>query len=238
MTTIRMETPLSQAVNENPQIVPILEDLGLDFCCGGAQTLAEACRGKGLDPKTVVAMLGAVGRAERAPSGFDERIVGLSTSEMTHHIERTHHAFLHAAVPRLRREMDAVLHAHGAKHPELRELRSIMLGFFDEIQQHMAKEEQILFPMIRGMAEPGSGGGAFHCGGVEGPIHVMREEHDAAGRAMARMRSLGKGYQVPADACETWKALYRGLDELERDMHVHVHTENNLLFPRALSMES
>jgi regulator of cell morphogenesis and NO signaling len=130
-----------------------------------------------------------------------------------------------------------VLGVHGGRHPELEDVHACLRDIRADLEPHMRKEEQVLFPMIRELARA-SELPAFHCGTVRNPIAVMLMEHDQVGEVLARMRSLCDGYQPPADACASYVALFAGLEELEEDTRLHVHKENNLLFPAVLDLEA
>jgi regulator of cell morphogenesis and NO signaling len=124
---------------------------------------------------------------------------------------------------------------HGDTRPELIDLHHVFMQFKADLENHMEKEEQILFPLCRQLEQGATG---FHCGSVQNPISVMVREHDNAGEDLSQMRKLTNDYIPPADACNTYRAMLSGLAELERDMHQHVHTENNILFPKAVRTES
>jgi regulator of cell morphogenesis and NO signaling len=130
-----------------------------------------------------------------------------------------------------------VIAAHGAKHPEVREIAAVLAGLRAELESHLMKEEHVLFPFI---AQLEAGTGARHpmLGHIASPIRVMETEHDRAWAALATLRELSSSYMPPSDACETFRAYYEGLATLERELHDHIHLENNVLFPRAQTMES
>jgi regulator of cell morphogenesis and NO signaling len=134
--------------------------------------------------------------------------------------------------------LEKVVHAHGAGHPELALLRRVFACFWGELDCHMRKEEQILFPMCRALAGTAGGTGSSPpSGAVQCPIAVMLLEHEAAGDELAAMRALTRGFAPPDGACATYRGLLAGLAELEADMHRHIHLENNILFPRAIEAE-
>jgi regulator of cell morphogenesis and NO signaling len=195
----------------------------IDYCCGGGRPLAEVCRKSGLDAAQVAGEI----EKEIAASPFQpERWDTAPLGDVIDHILAAYHRPLSEELRRLEMMAAKVFSVHGDKDPErLRELVDVYMGLEDELIHHMAKEEQILFPMIRG------GQGAL----ADGPVSVMLHEHDDAGAALQRLRELTDGYQPPAEACTTWRALYHGLAALEADMHQHIHLENNILFPRALN---
>jgi regulator of cell morphogenesis and NO signaling len=157
-------------------------------------------------------------------------------ADLVDHITARHHEYLRSALPRLEGLLEKVEKAHGAKHPEMVEVRRIFAAFHPALMQHMMKEEMALFPMLRQLGDP-NGARAFHCGSVANPIRVMLMEHDEAGAAMERFRALTHDYTPPEDGCNTFRAALHGLAELEEDMHRHVHLENNVLFPRAIEAE-
>lgn len=148
-------------------------------------------------------------------------------NDLIDHILEAYHRPLEEELPRLEFMARKVLNVHGEREPEmLAELLSTLLALKTELEQHMMKEETILFPMIR----------KGRVANALGPISVMEAEHASAGDALARLRELTNGYQAPADACNTWRALWHGLGALEHGTHQHIHLENNILFPRALAM--
>lgn len=228
-----MQAQVGQFVADMPGRFRILQDHGIDFCCGGKQPLEEACREKGIDANGLLQEL--LGYQPR--EGDAQGLAGKALAEICDEIEATHHAFLRDVMPRLSTMAENVVKAHGARHPEMVQVQQVFEGLWDEMQSHMMKEERILFPGIRAL-EAGDAMACGHCGSVQNPIHVMESEHDSAGAALATMRRLTGGYKAPADACNTFRALLSGLEEVEADMHQHVHKENNILFPRAIMLES
>jgi regulator of cell morphogenesis and NO signaling len=211
----------------------IFQDNGIDFCCGGKRTLEEVCREKGLSTDRMLSEL----LAYKPRQGDAESWAQRSLVELCDHIEATHHAFLRDTMPRLSMMAGKVANAHGPNHPEMLQVRDVFESLWEEMQSHMMKEERVLFPGIRAL-EAGDAGACSHCGSVQNPIRVMEHEHDSAGNALETMRKLTGGYKAPADACNTFRALLSGLEEVEKDMHQHVHKENNILFPRAAALET
>jgi regulator of cell morphogenesis and NO signaling len=211
------------------------EAFEIDYCCGGKKSIEDACREKNIDPKALIAKL-----AETEPdsSGATAHldITTMTLSALADHVEQTHHAYLRSELPRLDQMTEKVSTVHGAKEPRLHQLRRAFLGLAQELSTHMMKEEQILFPMIRQLEESESAP-SFHCGTLANPIHQMESEHDETGAALTSMRELTDGFTPPEWACNTYRAMLDALAELERDIHQHIHKENNVLFPRALAME-
>jgi regulator of cell morphogenesis and NO signaling len=234
MSNVNGESLIGQLVAERPARARIFENLGIDYCCGGGQPLAQACVAKKLELTSVLAVLRAL---DELPTTDERDWTRASLSELCDHIEQTHHAYLKQELPRLERCLAKIAAKHGPRDPRLVELLQVFLGFRAELEQHALKEERILFPLIRRL-EAGDDPSGFHCGSVNNPIRVMVMEHDHAGAALARMRELTSGYQPPPDACNTYRGAMDALAELERDMHRHVHKENSILFPRAAEAEA
>jgi regulator of cell morphogenesis and NO signaling len=215
---------VGELVAERPGRSRVFEEFRIDYCCGGRRPLEEACEEAGVEADRV---LNALRDADATrPDTSERKWVGAGSAELIQHILSVHHDFLRRELPRLDGLIEKVVEAHGPNHPELSEVRATFLALRDELQSHMAKEENVLFPAIV-RAEPGASPGPF-----DGPISVMEHEHAAAGRAMESLRSLTGDYTPPADACNTYRAMLDGLIEFERDLHQHIHEENNILFPR------
>ncbi|MBU2500820.1 iron-sulfur cluster repair di-iron protein [bacterium] len=221
--TITSETKVGQLAAQHPLATRVFARHGIDFCCGGGEPLGAVCAGKGLETATILAEIAKeLEVADETEGRWDTAPLGA----LIDHIMVTFHQPLYEELPRLESMARKVLDVHRDKDPErLSELFSLYLEIQAELKQHMMKEEQILFPMIR------QGQGAQ----TGGPVAVMEKEHEAVGGALRRMRELTDDYTVPAEACNTWRALWHGLAALEKDLHQHIHLENNILFPRALA---
>lgn len=238
MTVIDTDRTLATLVTDHPSLARDLERLGLDYCCGGDRTLAEACRERGLDPATTADALAAAVADD--PGREDWATMG--PAALADHIERTHHAYLWRELPRIQALADKVTAVHGERHPELAEVRDRFGELRADLEPHLTREERVLFPLIRRLA---GGEGGPHgemplpCGGsLRNPISVMLADHDRAGELLDRLRTLTDGYAPPADGCASYRAYYQALAELEADTHLHVHKENNLLFPAVVALES
>lgn len=231
MQTITSETTVGEIVRAMPARSRIFENLGIDYCCGGKKPLAEVCRAKGLDPATVVAMLLAL---DGAPDTVAANPDAMGLSELCDHIERAHHDYLREELPRLDFMTRKVTAVHGDHEPRLHEIRGVFESFNLEITAHTDEEEGVVFPKIRQLeAVNGDKDGIF--AGLRAALVKLESEHQSAGAALARFRELTDNYTPPDWACNTFRALYDGLDQLERNMHQHVHKENNVLFVKALA---
>ena len=228
MSTLTPELTVGSLVLERPALSRVFSRHGIDYCCGGKQTLAQVCARLGLDPVMLLAELETEGANEPGPV-VDWRLASLA--ELTAHIVATYHEPLRPELVRLAALVDKVARVHGPEHPELVQVAGIFHAFRAEMEPHMDKEEQVLFPLIREI-EAGTAGP--RAGMVPMPIHVMESEHESAGQALASMRELTAGYSLPESACNSYRALFSGLAELEGETHAHVHLENNVLFPRAI----
>ncbi|HET7503264.1 MAG TPA: iron-sulfur cluster repair protein YtfE [Kofleriaceae bacterium] len=219
---------LGDLAREHPCTTRVFLRYHLDFCCGGRRTLAEACQRAGLDPTRIASELeeavqrDEASQTEQGPvwTKWDEQPLG----ELADHIEHHYHAALRRDLPPLIEAARKVERVHADKSAVPSGLAAVLSAFFAEMQSHMAKEENILFPMIR----RGARGEAVYM-----PVRMMESEHDAHRQHLARIRELTRDLAVPAEACATWRALYRGLETLEAELMQHIHLENNILFLRA-----
>ena len=234
MTTLTLSPDLTvgEIAAEHPASVRVFEKHRIDFCCGGRVALREACQKLGTDPAV---LLEEIERAGAAPEDSTDW-KSTSLASLIDHIVNTHHLYLKSELPRLEAMLEKILSKHAEGHGHvLRPLAATFRPMKEELGSHMMKEEMILFPLIRSLAEGGQS--SFHCGSVRNPIRVMLMEHDSAGDALARLRELTSDFTPPADACNTYRAFYYELAELESDLHRHIHLENNILFPRAVELE-
>ena len=229
---ITPETTIGALVAARPLLARFFDRLGIDYCCGGKQTLAAACQRRGLDVQTTLALLDSTAAILAAgPAEVDAAAMGLG--QLADHIEATHHAYLKAELPRLVEMADRVAAKHGWRDGRLPEVAAAVNTLATEMLDHMRKEETILFPLVR-QIEAGAADG-FPCGSIANPIRQMEAEHESAGNLTAKLRLLTDGFTPDAEACNTHRALLGGLAEFEADLHRHVHKENNVLFPRALA---
>ena len=235
MSTITQERTVAELVLERPSRSRVFESLGIDYCCGGKKTLEEACAKKKIAPPHVIELLAALDGDSALELQPDPGAMPLG--DLIDHILEAHHAYLRRELPRLGAMLQKVERVHGDRNERLAAMLSIFEAFTLELNQHMMKEEEILFPAIARMESTGAEVAACF-GGLANPIARMEAEHDDAGNALEQLRSLSNDYTPPDWACNTYRALLDGLHDLECNMHAHVHKENNILFPRAIRLEA
>lgn len=232
------ETKMKDIALSSPAGRRVLEDAGLDYCCGGGKSLREACLRADVSAEEVLKRL----RENSKDISPDEaNWISAPLSDLTRHIRERHHRYVREAISRIQALLEKVAAKHGERRPEIRLVRTRFIEIGQEMIMHMQKEEQILFPYIdalekakitHGFVEPPF----FQT--VRNPIQAMMSEHDFAGDLVKQIRKLSGDYTPPADACTSYRALYQDLREFEADLHQHVHLENNILFPRAIELES
>jgi regulator of cell morphogenesis and NO signaling len=236
MSIDTMKTVREVAV-EFPGATRIFEKLGIDYCCGGGKALDEACLAAGVSADDVIALLEEAGST--AAEARDWNAAPLS--ELVAHIVTRHHGFTREELVRVSNLLAKVCSVHGENHPELRRLHTVFQELKHELTSHMLKEEQVLFPYIENLETAVRRGEPVptpYFGTVRNPVRMMMQEHDDAGQALRDLREVSSNYQVPADGCISFRTLYQALEEFERDLHQHIHLENNILFPRAAELEA
>ncbi len=240
MSDIRTDMTIGDVAARWPQTRAVLERFGLDYCCGGDRKLGDALEEADSSCDEVLSALEEAASAQ--PTGEEERSwVEASATELADHIEERHHTFMRQQLPRIADLLDTVIAAHGEAHGDmLRALRGTYDGLRSEIEMHLMKEEQVLFPYIRQVERYVEEGGTrpqIHCITVQNPVTQMRHEHENAAQALEQMRALTDDYALPDDACAKFAALYDALNAVEKDLHRHIHLENNILFPQAVELE-
>lgn len=218
---INANETLGQVAAAHPASTLVFLRHRLDFCCGGGQKLADACRAADLDPEAVIAEIAAE-EATKSPERWDTRPL----PELIDFILVRYHEPLRSDLPALIDAARKVERVHGKKASCPHGLASHLERLDAEVRQHLAKEEQVLFPAI----QSGRRGAQVHM-----PVRVMMQEHDDHGENLRRLRELATDFRPPPEACATWRALYAGLEKLESELMEHIHLENNVLFPRVLN---
>lgn len=223
----------------SPQTTRVFEEFNIDYCCGGRKLLQDVCLDSGLDFRIVAHKL------ESAMKGYDTRgdsdLPGKkSPSQLIDYIIGKHHIFTVQELERLAPLMEKVCQRHGEQHPELFKLQTVFLALSDSLIPHMRKEENVLFPYIQQLESSslnGTSAAPPHFGTVENPIRMMMADHEQDGERLRIMREISNDYTLPDGACPSFTALYAGLQDLEMDLHRHIHLENNVLFPAATELE-
>ncbi|MGH9378195.1 MAG: iron-sulfur cluster repair di-iron protein [Terriglobia bacterium] len=229
--------PVKDIVAAAPNAARVFEQMGIDYCCGGAKPLGEACRAANRPLSEVIQALEAAGEPARE-GATDWSHAPLA--DVIEHVVGKHHAYCRQEQERIALLLDKVVQAHGARRPELGRMQSLFDQMKKELSMHLMKEESTLFPMILEMERAASRKQTMArppFGTIRNPISMMIREHEDSGAELKEMNQLSHGYQPPEDACNSTRSLYQGLREFEQDMHQHIYLENYILFPRAVELE-
>ena len=225
---------LAQIVNSNHRAASVFEKYHLDFCCKGKRSLAEACNEQQLILSSVTEELREIfSKTGNGDIDFDK----VSLTQLCDYIVQTHHAYVKNEMPQIYAYLHKVALKHGERHPELNKIFQIFAAVKEEMEEHMKKEEMILFPRIKELEKLGhieNGQFQVNIGYLQSPINVMEHEHDHAGTQLNEIRVLTNDYTSPQDACTTYRLSFAALQAFEIDLHQHVHLENNILFPKAI----
>jgi regulator of cell morphogenesis and NO signaling len=231
------EETLGEIVAKDLRKAQVFKKYGLDFCCGGKKTVKEACAEKGLNVSQVEQELM---HADKLLASRPIPYAEWSLDFLADYIVNTHHSYVKKNLPDLLAYATKVMKVHGSHHPELIRINQLVEEVNAELTGHMLKEERVLFPYIKEIVVAKNNTTMIHTahfGTVQNPINMMEMEHELVGKNLAEIRELSGNYSLPEDACASYSLLYRMLDEFEEDLHLHVHLENNILFPKALEME-
>jgi regulator of cell morphogenesis and NO signaling len=223
---------------EQPHSIRVFEHFGIDYCCGGRQPLSEACIARELSVDEVQAALdSAATTADPSPVDWSQAPL----QELIEHIVAKHHSYVKAELPRLATLARKVVNRHGDTQAHLPALQNAIAQLDEELTRHLAKEENVLFPYVAALEAAMASGGVIPdaCfGNVANPIAMMTSEHETAGAILGDIDRLSDHFVTPVGACPTYHAFYDGLREFELDLHQHIHLENNILFPRAILLET
>ena len=235
VSVVGPETTLASIALRGDGYAALLDRHGLDFCRGGAQTLAQSCAARGLDVSMLLTELEAVGHddARVAPADWNQRPLG----ELIDHILDTHHAFTRSSMARISRMLPKVVAKHGAEYPHL---ESVAVSFGElamDMEPHMLREEKVLFPYLRALETSGPSVAAPPFGTVRNPVRMMMRDHDTAGGLLAALHDATNGFQPPGGACTATRAVYAALAALRIDLLRHMSLENEIIFPHAIELE-
>lgn len=237
LTDSEKEKTVGEIVSSDYRKAEVFKKYGLDFCCGGKKSLSKACREKGIDIVELEKDLNAVEQQVSSPS---QDYNNWELDFLVDYIVNTHHSYVLRAMPVIFEYTQKVAKVHGERHPEAVEIASKFLMVVDELNRHMMKEENVLFPYIKILVSNKKKNVSMDpspFGTIQNPINMMDLEHEEVGNIMEEINNLSNGYTPPADACTTYKLAYAKLKEFEDDLHQHIHLESNILFPKAIELE-
>jgi regulator of cell morphogenesis and NO signaling len=235
MTTLQEKT-VADVVTENIAAAHIFKKHGIDFCCGGGISIKKACEKAAIDPSIIETELSALDKPKDRALDYNSWKLDF----LSDYIVNTHHHYVEDSSPLLLQYSKRVNQVHGQHYTELQKIEALVTQVVQTMAAHQKKEELILFPFIKKLAKASAEDTtipAGHFGSVENPVKMMEEEHDEAGKIMQEIAQLSNNYTPPEGACNTYRAFYQKLDEFEQDLHLHVHLENNILFPKAIALE-
>jgi regulator of cell morphogenesis and NO signaling len=230
------DTTVKDLVNRDFRAAAVFHRYGIDFCCGGGKPLGEVCRTKQLDEAEV---LGEIERACASEAGRPPAYSDWQADVLVRHIVARHHGYVRTAMPVIAAHTRKLAEVHGPANPDLIDVADLFGRVCEDMDMHMLKEEHMLFPYIERLAATRRAGLAIFpapFGDVGNPIRAMEVDHEAAAAAMARIRELTGGFAPPAHGCTTWRVALQELEAFEQDLHLHVHLENNVLFPMARAL--
>ena len=228
MENLKSQT-LAQIVTDHYQAAEVFEKYGLDFCCKGKRSLETACQEKQLPLDNVMAELEESMKGEEDIADFN----AMSLTQLADFIVRVHHTYVKFNLPQIFSYVHRVASKHGHKHPEMIEVFELVAVLRKEMEEHMMKEEQILFPRIKQLEVKQT---LESLKQLESPIGAMEDDHELVGGVTQKIRELTENYTPPVDACTTYKLALASLQAFETDLHQHVHLENNILFPKAIEL--
>lgn len=235
METLKDKT-VAELVTKNIKTAHVFKKYGIDFCCGGGISIEKACENKEIDFSKLEEEL----LAADAPVAKNLNYDSWELDFLTDHIVNVHHSYVEESIPLLIQYTARVAKVHGEHHPEVVEIEKLFHQVAGELVTHLKKEEIILFPFIKKMVKAEKENICLETPGfgtAENPIKMMEAEHEDAGDILKEIARLSNNYIPPEGACNTYRAMYAKLDEFEQDLHLHIHLENNILFPKALKLE-
>lgn len=234
---IESDNIVGEVVAKDYRTASVFHSFGIDFCCKGDRTISEACERKSIEP---LALLDALQKEVEQNENKSTDYASWPLDLLADYIEKKHHRYVESRIQEIKPFLQKIVSVHGERHPELAEVAQLFNETSGELTVHMKKEEFILFPFIRKMVRQKSAGESLQApsfGTVQKPIAMMHHEHATEGERFEKIASLTNHYTPPADACNTYKVTFAMLKEFEEDLHLHIHLENNILFPKTVEME-
>ena len=235
--TILEDQIIGELVAQDYRTASVFKKYGIDFCCQGNRTINDACEAKEIDGKSVVSDLNALNQTQ-SDSAIDYKSWPMDL--LADYIEKKHHRYVEEKSLEIKPYLDKICSVHGGRHPELFAIKDHFYATAGELAMHMKKEELILFPFIRKMVKANQEHASLdkpNFGTVQNPIEMMMEEHSNEGERFRKIEALSNNYTAPEDACNTYKVTFALLKEFEQDLHLHIHLENNILFPSEIELE-
>lgn len=232
-----MKTLIGQLVAEDYRLAAVFSKYGIDFCCNGKRTIEEACSEINISTNQIIDEINEVINEQGSEKiDYDSFSIDL----LSKYIEQKHHRYVEEQVPVIKGYLKKISAVHGNRHPELHEILELFEATSAELTQHMKREELMLFPQVRKMYNDAQEGRDLQeppFGSFENPISVMMKDHTDEGERFRKIRALSNNFTVPEDGCNTYNVAYKLLEEFEKDLHLHIHLENNILFPKAIELE-
>ncbi len=233
---ISKETTIGDIVAQDYRTASVFKNNGIDFCCNGNRTIAEACSKENMDIDTLVESLnGAMSKKNDTTVDFNSWPLDL----LADYIEKKHHRYVETKIKEITPFLEKIIKVHGERHPELSQIGDLFKACGGELAAHMKKEELVLFPYIRKLVKAKAENTIIKApfGTVQNPIKMMMHDHDIEGERFRKIATLTHNYMPPADACTTYQVTFSMLKEFEDDLHLHIHLENNILFPKSITLE-
>ncbi len=235
---ILSNSTVGEVVKLNFKTATLFQANNIDFCCGGNKTISDACKEAGINPEQLITQLETL-VAQKDPDS--EYINNLGLEELCNYIVKRHHAYIRESIPFLIKNLEKICQVHGEHHPELFKINELFTASAGNLTMHMQKEEIMLFPYIQRLESAKKANSLLpraQFGSVSNPIGMMLAEHQDEGERFDEIVRLSKNYQLPDDACSTYEVTFNQLRDFENDLHHHIHLENNILFPKAIELES
>lgn len=229
---ITKENIVGQLVAQDYRTASVFKSHKIDFCCKGNRSIEDVCMNESVNENELLDQLNlSITKTDSANIDFKTWDMDL----LADYVEKKHHRYVITKIPELVAYLNKVARVHGERHPELYEIDQLFKDSAEELLSHMEKEENMLFPYIRQMASGNFQAPVF--GSIQIPIQTMMHEHEAEGDRFRKIAELSNNYTPPEDACATYKVAFSLLQEYEEDLHLHIHIENNILFPKAIEFE-
>jgi len=235
--SISPNSSVGEIVKLNFKTAPLFLSHNIDYCCGGKKAISEACLEVGINPDLLITQLESL-ISETDPDS--EYINKLSLTDLADYIIKRHHSYVTESIPFLNTNLEKLCRVHGENHPELFRIKELFNGSAEALTAHMQKEENVLFPHIRGLETAKKTNAPVpvsHFGSVSNPIGMMLAEHQNEGERFVEIARLSNNYTLPEGGCTTYDVTLKQLRDFDNDLHRHIHLENNILFPKAIALE-